>query len=225
MNAEGRATIEMFASEATHNYLRLIIGNSKLPMIVHKGENVEVVINLDDIHKSRISGSPESEYLNRGLCADGKGLCRIIRKNPDCLANVFLVGCLDFDKYFGIYKLVADRFKDEDMPAARDLYDRVYARKRIEDELNKPEYKAYDAISFWASWNRRSVDFLEKYVLEHSGSRILAVSMDGDRELYGSTISKLGIASDAIVNLRCEFNYFDNDCARIFRVTELPMLI
>ncbi|MCQ2252362.1 MAG: DUF4369 domain-containing protein [Bacteroidales bacterium] len=221
---DGEAGIEI-ATESEITFARVIFKNKKLPLILHKGEDVKVVFNLENVYKSQIEGSPVSAYLNKGMCMDRKALSKTIKKNPDYLANIFLVESLDYGKDYAVFKSVADRFRDLEIPAARNLCDRVYASQRIEQELQKPEYQPYKAIIFWASWNQSSVEFLGKYVAEHPRERILAISMDGDSELHAKTILPISLAKDAAVTFKCEFNYFDNEYARVFRVTELPMLI
>jgi len=112
-----------------YQFFRLILGNEKLPMILQAGESTSVLINAEDIWKSTISGSMESEYFLTLLIQYRKGgaeSCKkIMRKNPDRIGNLFIADMLDVEKNLSIIKGVATRLRNSGIPLADALYNKV----------------------------------------------------------------------------------------------------
>ncbi len=112
LDAGGMASLDVECG-ADVQYMRLIVGKEKLPMILHRGDTVSVRINLGDIYKSEIAGSAETVYLLRAIsCKNNMELKSMMRRNPGMEANLLLAEKLDSDKDLKILKAVAECFAD-----------------------------------------------------------------------------------------------------------------
>lgn len=218
LDGMGIATIDVECDEE-YQFFRLILGQQKLPMILQKGENATVELDTNDILKSKLSGSPETEYLlasARGRYNPGS-VRKMIKKNPERIANLFMVEWLDFGKDFDIIKGVAERFAQCNLPAAVDLRDRVGTMQLTRPGSHVPHFRIVGrdgnvldindyqgkrfTIFFWAPWNTQSAKKLDEYKKSHPGLPVMEIPLDEN------------------------FGYFSNDAARIFRVASLPMII
>lgn len=223
-------------------FFRLVLGRDKLPMILHGGEQVSVTVNSANILESKVTGSPDTEYLLNGLLMDDKPLRKIMKRNPASIANIFLADRLDPDKDIDILKEIIEKNKVE-CPALDDLRDRVEVASRLRSGAILPDFQIPDLdgkmvdtrdlrgesllIVFWATWSKESCDYIDgisKTLGPCVGkpARRLLISMDGDRDLLMKASKKYADSNTIILSY---LNYFDNEVARMFRITKMPMAI
>lgn len=217
LDAAGNASLYVECAEDIQ-YMRLIVGREKLPMILHRGDTVSVMINPSEICKSEIVGSAETAYLLRAIsCKNNMELKSMMRRNPGMEANLLLAEKLDPDKDLKIMKAVAADFADCQLPAAEHLRYRILLAESIRRGQPVPQFSITGrdgntlstgsyageefTIYFWAQWCRPSALAVRRYQMIKPDRKLMSIEIDEN------------------------FGYFDNEAVRIFGVTELPLAI
>ncbi|MBR4266765.1 MAG: hypothetical protein IKQ46_11990 [Bacteroidales bacterium] len=229
-----------------YQFFRLIVNNEKMLLIIQPGENISVNYNTDIPLNSTISGSSESEILINGLKLIANTdsakleakLLKFIKLHPKALANIVLIEFLDFNKNFDFIKSISEQLT-QDVPAVNNLKDRILAHEilkqgtRIQDfeipniengKTVKPsDFQGNDfSIIFFAAWNKKSLNYLQNYIKRYPNKKIMAISLDGDRQLLENEVKS--IKNQQIV-VCSEFKYFDSEIVNKFQITKLPFTI
>lgn len=232
-------------------FFRFLVNGQKLFMIVQPGENVFVDLNIDNLLDSKVLNSVESQNIIAGLrivrdadpAKKASALKAFMKRNPSLLSNVVLVEYLDFDADFkfinSIYGKMKEKSAYDSVPAFVSLGDRIRARKLLQKGAKVLDFKIPDieggrevgpsdflgndfALVIFAAWNRQSVSLTKKYFSENPGKKVLAVLLDGDRNLALSAIHELDNKNAIYCS---DFKYFDSEVANLYGVTKLPFII
>ncbi len=145
------------------------------------------------------------------------------------------VGQFDIEQLIFLYNNLSDRIKA--LPSARSVYGQVFGGSIVgkqalnftqNDPLGKPvslkDFKGkVTLLEFWASWcapcRAANPDLVKTFKKYHDkGFRILAVSLDDNKERWLKAIEKDGLEWTHV----SELNRFKNKAAQLYNVSGIP---